>query len=47
MILKCQDCSKENETVEHTFCPYEEEINDEIVSITVCTECYHNRCADI
>lgn len=47
MILKCQDCQKEDETVEHTVCPYDEEINDVITVITVCQCCLNERAADI
>lgn len=44
---ECQDCGKKDETVHDTTCPYAEEINDSIVKITVCDECYHERCMDI
>jgi hypothetical protein len=46
-MLKCEDCGKEDETVEHTTCPYAEEISGKIVPVTICSECYHQSCMDI
>lgn len=46
-FLTCQDCGKQDETVSETTCPFAEEIHEIIVDITVCKDCYHERCMDI
>ncbi len=45
--LTCEDCDIENENVETTTCPYQEEINYEIVPVNLCKNCYQERCNDI
>ena len=45
--LKCGDCGAVGETVKDTTCPYAEEIHDEVVDITVCSDCYYQRLMDI
>lgn len=42
----CQDCGT-TDGVDYTVCPYADEINQEIVHITVCEGCYHERLMDI
>ena len=46
-LLRCDDCGKAKEDVRHTTCPYAEEINDSINPVTLCDDCYHERCMDI
>lgn len=43
----CQDCKKAKEDVRDTTCPFAHEIHDSIVNITVCGDCYYERCMDI
>ena len=45
--LKCEDCGKENDDVEETYCPFAEEIYNENIRVTICKDCYHERCMDI
>ena len=45
--LECQDCGKSDETVHETTCPYAEEINDDYVEVTLCDDCYNERCMEI
>jgi hypothetical protein len=45
--LKCDDCEKEDETVQDTFCPFAADINNEEVQANLCPDCYHERCMDI
>jgi|GEM_PF-2864091 len=45
--LKCDDCKKQKSDVEETFCPFEEEINDNKVAVKLCRDCYLNRCDEI
>ena len=47
MGLVCDDCDKEDETVEATICPFQEEINDEAIPANLCPNCYTERCQDI
>lgn len=47
MGLVCEDCDKADETVEVTTCPYQEEINEEVVPVILCSSCYTERCQDI
>jgi hypothetical protein len=45
--LVCDDCGKSTPDVQKTTCPYAEEINDEVVNICVCDDCYQERAWDI
>ena len=47
MLLCCQDCGKQDETVRNDICPYAEEINGSRIPIVICPDCYHERCMDI
>ncbi len=44
---QCDDCLKSDETVRDTTCPFQEEIHNKIVFITVCDKCYGERVKDI
>ncbi len=46
-LLCCEDCGKKDDTVRNDTCPYAEEINDSIIDIVICPNCYHERCMDI
>lgn len=46
-LMKCQDCGVEDETVEQTFCPFAEEIDNKKIEIVVCRKCYQERGWDI
>ena len=41
--LVCEDCGKSGPDVAETFCPYSEEINDEEITVVLCSECYDER----
>ena len=43
----CEDCGKDKDDVEETFCPFAQEIWDEDVEIVVCGDCYKERAMDI
>ena len=43
----CDDCGKEKEDVVQTTCPYAEDIHEETVDCTLCSDCYHERCMEI
>ncbi len=45
--LVCDDCKQSKPDVKETFCPYSEEINDEKVPVTLCDNCYYERCMAI
>ena len=45
--LQCDDCGQIKEDVEHTVCPYAEDIHGEIVEVILCGDCFHERCMDI
>ncbi len=45
--LICEDCGKQDETVENVNCPYMEEVCDEIHPVVICPDCYHQRCMDV
>ena len=44
---ECQDCGLKDETVFYTSCPYASGVYGEDVPITICPDCYHERCMDI
>lgn len=46
-LMRCDDCGKEKEDAEETFCPLQLEINDDRVPCVLCNDCYRERCADI
>lgn len=45
----CQDCGKEltEDDPGECMCPFQDEIYDEKVPISVCADCYHERKMDI
>ncbi len=43
--MKCQDCGKDG--AEETTCPYAQDVNNTIVEIVACDDCYSQRCMDI
>lgn len=45
--LTCDDCGAMTPDVEETTCPYNSEINEKEVEITVCEKCYQERLYDI
>ncbi len=45
--LKCDDCGATTPDVKETTCPYNAEINEKTVEITVCGKCYQERLYDI
>lgn len=47
LFLRCQDCKQEKDDVHDTFCPYESEIYDNSVPITVCQDCYDERSYEV
>jgi hypothetical protein len=46
-MFKCDDCGKENPDVKKTFCPYEDDVNDEQIEVYLCDDCYDERCMEI
>lgn len=44
---RCEDCGNQEDTVRYTTCPFAEEIYDERVYVTICSQCYQERCDDI
>ena len=47
VLLCCEDCGKQDDTVRHDTCPYAEEVNDSHVPIVICPDCYYERLMDI
>ena len=45
--LVCDSCGKRNKTVTECADPYAREINDEIIEMYLCDDCYADRAADI
>jgi hypothetical protein len=45
--LECQDCHQRTPDVRATTCPYAQDVNNEIVNITVCDDCLTNRAQGI
>lgn len=45
--LKCQDCKECKPDVKETACPFVQEIYDKIEMVTICGDCYYERCQDI
>ena len=45
--LTCDDCHQQKEDVKETICPYNEDVNNEIVPAILCEDCYYERAADI
>ncbi len=45
--LVCEDCGKQDETVEYENCPFMEEIHDEEYTVIVCPDCYSERAMNI
>ncbi|CAB4168838.1 hypothetical protein UFOVP581_3 [uncultured Caudovirales phage] len=46
-FLKCQDCGKQDDTVREDECPFASEVNDSVVEIIICPDCYSERGRDI
>ena len=46
-FLVCDDCKKASADVHKVYCPYQEEIYDELVEVQLCDDCYYDRCFDI
>jgi len=42
---KCEDCDCLDGKL--TICPYAKEINDKIIEVVLCCDCYRNRKEDI
>lgn len=45
--LKCQDCGKISSDVEHTTCPFTEDVYGEIVDCVLCPACFDERLMEI
>lgn len=45
--LTCEDCGKQDDTVEHGICPYANEIDEVEIYVDLCEKCHHERCMDI
>lgn len=45
--LSCDDCGAQSADVRATTCPFNAEINNKTVDITVCDKCYQERLWDI
>jgi hypothetical protein len=45
--MECEKCFEDDETVEVWFCPFQKEINDELISCQCCKECFTNCLMDI
>ena len=45
--LQCQDCGKQDETVERGICPYENIVCNTKLPITICEDCYQNRLDEV
>lgn len=45
--LKCDDCKEVKPDVCETTCPFAEEIYNKKVNVTLCKDCYYERCQDI
>ena len=43
--MRCEDCG--NDKGVQTICPYEQDINGEIVEVILCPDCEENRADDI
>jgi hypothetical protein len=43
----CDDCHEAKHDVKVTTCPFTEEIYDKKISVTLCNDCYYERCMDI
>lgn len=46
-IKKCQDCGEKREDVKDTLCPFALDMFDECRNVTICSDCYQDRCDDI
>lgn len=45
--LVCEVCSEAKDDVIETICPYSQDVHNEEVAVTICTDCYNERCMDI
>ena len=45
--LTCNDCGKSGPDVEHTCCPYAQEIDGQDEPCDLCGDCYQRRADDI
>lgn len=46
-FLQCERCKEYKEDVKECIDPYNEEINEEIFYITICTDCYNELVLEI
>jgi hypothetical protein len=46
-MLRCQDCEQIREDVTETICPYNADVNNTVIKILVCDNCYQQRADDI
>ena len=46
-VLKCDDCERNIFTSFCDYCPFAEEIHNEIVKVTICEQCCEERVMDI
>lgn len=44
--IKCFDCGTTKD-VTQTICPFADEIYDDQIKMTLCSDCYHERCMEI
>jgi hypothetical protein len=44
---KCEDCGRQDGSVQEMFCPYREEIRNEQIIVRLCPDCRRERCMDI
>ncbi|QZI93271.1 hypothetical protein SIPHO075v1_p0048 [Vibrio phage PS65A.1] len=45
--MECDDCGEYKEDAVLTLCPYAQDVDDEVVEVVLCSDCYHERCQDI
>jgi len=45
--LTCEDCGARDETVEIVYCPYAQDIYDELIEVTICSKCCEQRALDV
>lgn len=46
-LLTCADCKKKDKTVQHTICPYAEDVENERIEVDLCPDCKHERAMDV
>lgn len=45
--LVCEDCGKSDPSVERGYCPYASDVDNKLVPVVLCSNCYGNRSDDI